>query len=149
MDPTTTAVCTVTVLAALAKDAAKAFASEGGKLAFEKAKAILSAVRSALSSGAPADTLRAFEQNPEGYERPLQLALAERLKADLAFSATLEQLLAQLKSAGPSISVVLRLKKAELLTGADIEHMSRGTALIEIEADELRGGVGVRIGRIE
>jgi hypothetical protein len=150
MDPITITALTTNVMAVLLpliSKGAEAFASEVGKGAYEKAKAMLTILKERWSEDNEAvDNLTRFEANPKRYEPVLSDILQEKLSTDQDLAARLSQLLQEMDVA--SLEIIQRIDKAEGVTGLDAEEMTGGSAKVMQEIKDAKNTIGAKIKKL-
>jgi hypothetical protein len=148
MDPATVVLATkvIAVLAPFVAKGAEEFASKVGEAAFEKAKAILTALKKKWSKDEDATaTLALFEKKPERYETALQDVLQEKLSQDEHLK---EQLSHIIEGMGPTIEVLQQMKKAEQVKGATFGDVKSGIILHKQDIEEGKDIVGPTFGSV-
>ncbi|HTG45092.1 MAG TPA: hypothetical protein VK633_11235 [Verrucomicrobiae bacterium] len=137
MDP---AILTASVVAALipyAQKAAEEFAGEIGKAVFEKTKSLMGWIKSKLANDLPAsDVIKRFEDHPEKYAPFLEDVLREHLEAEPGLADELGRLVEDIKKTGPTVKVVLTMKKAEEVVGLRVKKLKRGRADVNLDIEE-------------
>lgn len=112
MEPMVIAASAMSFLMPLLVKAGEAAAQKAGVAAWEKAKQIQAAIKRKLSGDAYAEqTLKRVEEEPDSQERQAALKgiLAEKLKEDPEFSASLMQMLDEAEKARPEQKIDQRV----------------------------------------
>jgi hypothetical protein len=148
MDPITIALATqvISVLAPFVSNAANEFASKVGDAAFDKASAILAAIKKRWAGDpvASADLSR-FEQNPQVFQPVLQDTLQKKLSEDKELADLLSQLLQEM---GPSLEVVQKMDVGKNVVGLEGHDMKSGSASVTQEIKQADGVVGIKLNDI-
>jgi hypothetical protein len=146
MDPITIALQVVSVLAPFVSNVANEFASKVGDAAFDKASAILAAIKKRWASDpvASADLSR-FEQNPQVFQPVLQDTLQKKLSDDKELADLLSQLLQEM---GPSLEVVQKMDVGKNVVGFEGHDMKSGSASVTQEIKHADGVTGIKLNDI-
>jgi hypothetical protein len=149
MDPVTANLATsvMTVLIPYAAKGAEEFAKSVGKDAYEKAKSLLSILKTRWAGDKEAmDTLTRFKEKPERYQTVLEDILVEKVAQDKELA---KELFNQLNNMGPELEIIQKMKEARRVRGLEVEEMNKGRARVyqDIErSEDLGGGKFGRIG---
>lgn len=145
MDPTVIDLTTkvMAILLPFVSKGAEEFASKVGDAAFEKAKSILSTLRTKWSGDEEAlDGLAHFEEKPARYKAMLEDILQEKLAKDKDLSATLSRLLQEM---GPTLEVVQTMEESRGVTGLRARTVHGGTVKVSQDAKIAENTVGIDI----
>ena len=113
MEPiiTTLAASAISILTPYVKSGAEKFASEIGEDAAEKAKNLLTILKTRFCEDKYAEgSLDRFEKDPDKYQSALKIILKEKLDGDNSLVDELNKLL---KDMGSTLNVVQKMKEAE------------------------------------
>ncbi|MGZ3626950.1 MAG: hypothetical protein ACXVDN_04665 [Ktedonobacteraceae bacterium] len=145
MDPITIALASqvISVLVPFVSKAADEFASKVGDAAFDKASAILGAIKKKWAGDpvASADLTR-FEQNPQVFQTVLQDTLQKKLSDDKELADLLSQLLHDM---GPSLEVVQKMDVGKNVIGFEGHDMKSGSASVTQEIKQADGVTGIKL----
>jgi hypothetical protein len=146
MDPTILAASVVAALTPYAKKATEEFAGEIGKAVFEKTKSLMGWIKAKFAHDpSMVDVVKRFEDDPDKYSPFLQDVLQERLQAEPSMADELGRLVEEIKKTGPTVGVVVKMKKAEDVVGLRVKTMKRGKADVNIDIEEGKNIRGAEI----
>jgi hypothetical protein len=120
MDPGTIALAAVTVLAPYFAKAGEAVAGKVGEAAWEKMKAVYTAVKGKLTGDPYAEeTLKRVEEEPQSGSRQAALAsvLEDKIKTDASFGQNLLRLVEEAKKSGAQEVVTQTLTVSGTVVG--------------------------------
>jgi hypothetical protein len=141
MEPVTIAAATIALLSPYTKKSAEAFAGEAGKAIYAKTTDLVAWIKKKLTPEGTS-TFSRFEKDPDRYAPFLEDVLKEQLEKDPEFTKELEKITSAIKAAGPSVSVVIKMKEAEDVTGIRLREHKHGHASANIEIEKGKKVVG-------
>jgi hypothetical protein len=149
MDPITIAAGAVALLAPFVRQAGEEFAGEAGKVVWEKTRTLLSRLKTRLAGDrVAAQTVERFQRDPDIATDDMQSVLEERLASDPRLLKEIGELLAEVKQAGPQVTVVQRVKEAERLVGVEGGRLKQGRIDVTQESDRASDTTGVKLDEI-
>ena len=149
MDPVTIAAGVFALLSPLLARAAGEFAGEAGAAAWRLAERAMGLFRRASASDpAATKSLDEFEKNPEEAGSAAQSTLLALLEGNPQLAHEVAEILAEVKSLGPTVAVTQRITEAEDVVGLKASRLNRGEVDVVQEIDKATKVVGVELGEI-
>jgi hypothetical protein len=148
MDPATTGLVSAVmgVLMHYVQKGAQEFASLAGEAAFQKAKALVEAVRERFAGdGEAAAALKNLEQQPERYAPVVEEILEEKLAADAGFAQDLKAKLDQME---PGLVLIQRIRETDSVLGLEAGEIRSSKPSITQDIEKGRGITGAKIDRL-
>jgi hypothetical protein len=131
---------TVAALLPLVSKGAEEFATKIGDAAYEKARALLSALKQKWSGDKEAtEGLVRFEEKPERYKVALEDILREKLAEDQDLVAQVVWLLQQMR---PSLDITQQMEEGKDVIGLTAKEMRGGRATITQDIVKAEGVTG-------
>jgi hypothetical protein len=146
MDIATLAATVMGILMPWAMKGAKEFVDAAGEVAYDKTKALVARLKARWSGDKEAvAVIEGFEKKPERYQPVLEDVLKEKLAADKALAAELEDLLKEL---GPQLKIIQKMTWAENVVGLDAGEFNKGKAEVEQNIETAKNVTGAKLNRI-
>ena len=146
MDHATVASTILAALVPFAKKGAEKIAESIGSDGYEKAKGLISYLKTRWSGDKAAEgALVGFQEDPDAFRMALEHTLKKKLTTDKDLARQLTIFIEEIE---PALTVVQKIKTADNITGVEAGEIVEGSVKVSQKVESANAIVGVKVNRL-